>query len=157
VKIPHHSHRGFSLVETLVAMFIFMLAVGVLAEAANNAISAISLMEVREGTARDVQFVRDQVLTISDTDSLSMGGDVATPSAGSAHWDLVESETTDTPDLFQVTLNITLAGNEDVPAENDTETIMLLRPQWSDTEVRATDLSDIEGNLQNVRTQQPWP
>jgi hypothetical protein len=34
---------------------------------------------------------------------------------------------------------------------------MLLRPQWSDTEVRATDLSDIEGNLQNVRTQQPWP
>jgi hypothetical protein len=129
----------------------------VLASAANNAITAISLMEVKEGNEHAYQFVRDQVLTISDTDSLGLGGDVATPEAGSAHWDLVESETTDTPDLFQVTINITLSGNGDVAPDNSTETMMLLRPQWSDTEVRSTDLSDIEANLQNVRTQQPWP
>jgi len=138
-------------------MFIFIMAVGVLAEAANNALNAISLMEVKEGTERDYQFVRDQVLTISDTDSLSLGGDVQTPTAGSGHWDLVESETTDTPDLFKVTLSISLSGNDDVPAETSNETLMLLRPQWSDTEVRATSLSDIEGNLQSVRTQQAWP
>jgi type II secretory pathway pseudopilin PulG len=157
VKIHFHRRRGFSLVETLVAMFIFMLAVGVLAEAANNAILALTVLEVKEGTERDYQFVRDQVLTISDTDSLGLGGDVDTPSAGRAHWDLVESETTDTPDLFKVTLNISLSGNEGVPAESANQTLMLLRPQWSDTEVRATSLSDIEGNLQGVRTQQPWP
>ncbi len=138
-------------------MFIFMLAVGVLAEAANNAITAISLMEIKEGNERNLQFVRDQILTISDTDSLSMGGDVETPTAGTGHWDMVESETLDTPDLFKVTVAISLSGNEDVPAETDTEVLMLLRPQWSDTEVRATDLSDIEGNLQSVRTEQPWP
>lgn len=138
-------------------MFIFMLAVGVLAEAANNAINAISLMEIKEGSERDYQFVRDQILTISDTDSLSMGGDVATPSSGDAHWDLVESDTEDTPDLFQVTVAISLSGNGDVPASSETEVLMLLRPQWSDTDVRSTDLSDIEGNLQSVRTEQPWP
>jgi len=157
VKTPCHRRRGFSLVETLVAMFIFMLAVGVLASAANNAITALTLMEIKEGTERDYQFVRDQVLTISDTDSLGLGGDVDTPSGGRAHWDLVESETTDTPDLFKVTLNVSLSGNGDVPAESGNETLMVLRPQWSDTEVRATSLSDIEGNLQGVRTQQPWP
>jgi hypothetical protein len=138
-------------------MFIFIMAVGVLAEASSNALLALSNLEITEGRDRDYQFVRDQVLTISDTDSLGLGGDVQTPNAGNAHWELVESQTMDTPDLFTVTLSIALSGNGDVPAETSNQTLVVLRPQWSDTEVRSTDLSDIESALQNVRTQQVWP
>ncbi|HTB62857.1 MAG TPA: prepilin-type N-terminal cleavage/methylation domain-containing protein [Opitutales bacterium] len=152
-----HHHAGFSLVETLVAMFIFILAVGVLAEASSNALLALSNLEITEGRDRDYQFVRDQVLTISDTDTLSLGGDVQTPNAGGAHWDLVESETTSTPDLFTITISIALSGNGDVPAETSNETLEVLQPQWSDTEVRQADMGDIESALQNVRTQQVWP
>jgi type II secretory pathway pseudopilin PulG len=157
VKTRSTSHAGFSLVETLVAMFIFFLAIGVLSEAAANALNALSALEITEGSERDFQFVRDQFLTISDTDSLGMGGDVQTPNAGDAHWDLVDSETTDTPDLFTCTFSISLSGNGDVPAQSENETIMMLRPQWSDTEVRSDDLGAIEANLQSIRTEQPWP
>jgi len=155
---PPRPSSGFSLVETLVAMFIFVLAVGVLSQAANNAIYAISRMEITEGSEVDYQFVRDVVLTISDTDTLGMGGDVATPTAGQAHWD-AETETTDTPDFFKVTLKISLAGDEaeKISADSATETMYLLRPQWSQTEDRSALLNSIHDALPNVRTQQSWP
>jgi len=150
-------HSGFSLVETLVAMCIFILAVGVLAESASIALNGIAIMEIKEGNDRAYQFVRDQILTISDTDSLSMGGQVNTPSAGDANWQVVETETTPTPDLFQVTINITLSGNGDVPPDSTTQTLLLLRPQWSDTDARAAAQSSIHDDLSNWRTQQNWP
>ena len=156
MKSPRH-HAGFSLVETLVAMFIFILAAGVLAESASIMINGLANLEIKEGRERDYQFVRDQVLTISDTDSLSMGGRVATPSAGDGEWQVVETQTTDTPDFFQLTINITLSGNGDVPPDSATQTLMLLRPQWSQTDERAANLSAIHDNLVNIRTQQTWP
>lgn len=147
---------GFSLVETLVAMFIFILAVGVLSQAAANAIRAISNMSIEDRTENNFQFVRDVVLTISDTDSLGLGGDVATPTGGSAHWD-AETETTSTPDFFKVTLKINISGKGEDKAESGTETLYLLRPQWSETEVRSAAMSTIHENLSGVRTQQNWP
>ena len=157
MKTRRHSRPGFSLVETLVAMFIFMLAIGVLSEAMTNALMAISSLEINEGRERDIQFVRDQVLTISDTDSLGMGGDVATPDAGQAHWDLVESQTTDTPYLMDIKISISLSGNGDIPAETQTEEMYILRPQLADTDEVSAQFNDIDGALQNVRTQQAWP
>ncbi len=156
MKSTRH-HAGFSLVETLVAMFIFILAVGVLAESASIAINGLVNYEIKEGRERDYQFVRAQILTISDTDSLSMGGRVGTPTAGDAEWQLVETQTTDTPDFFQLTVNITLSGNADVPPESATQTMMVLRPQWSQTDDRAASLSTIHDGLSNWRTQQSWP
>jgi type II secretory pathway pseudopilin PulG len=156
MKIPRH-HAGFSLVETLVAMFIFILAVGVLAESASIAINGLVSYEIKEGSDRDFQFVRDQVLTISDTDSLSMGGRVQTPNAGDGEWQLVESQTTDTPDFFQITINITLSGNDSVPPQSATQSMMVLRPQWSQTDQRSDLESAIHDNLANWRTQQSWP
>jgi Tfp pilus assembly protein PilV len=147
---------GFSLVETLVAIMIFILTVGVLAQSLSIALTAISHMEIQEGREHDYAFVRDQVLTISDTQTLSLGGNAQTPNAGQATWD-AETETTETPDLFRVSLNITLAGDNGVPAESSNQTIFLLRPQWSETDVRASLLSDIHDNLSRVRTQQAWP
>jgi len=147
---------GFSLVETLIAIMIFILTIGVLAQSLSIALNAIANMEITEGREHDYAFVRDQVLTISDTQSLSLGGDVPTPSAGQGHWD-AETETTETPDLFQVTLNITLAGDNGVQPESSNQTVFLLRPQWSETDQRASLLSDIHDNLSRIRTQQTWP
>ncbi len=155
MKIPRH-HPGFSLVETLVAMFIFILAVGVLAESASIAINGLVNLEIKEGRERDYQFVRDQILTISDTDSLSMGGRVQTPS-GDAEWQLVETETTVTPDFFHITVNITLSGNEEMPADSATQSYYVLRPSLSQTDDRSADLSSIHDNLVSVRTSQNWP
>ncbi len=147
---------GFSLVETLVAMFIFILAVGVLSQAAANAIRAISNMEIEDSSDNNFQFIRDVVLTISDTDSLGLGGDVQTPTGGSGHWD-AETETTDTPDFFKLKLTMRISGKGEDKAETATETLYTLRPQWSQTDVRSAAMSSIHENLSSVRTQQNWP
>jgi hypothetical protein len=147
---------GFSLVETLVAMVIFILAVGVLAEAANNTLWLLNLMEVKEGRENDYAFVRDQILVKTSTDDLFVGGEVETPDAGRAKWS-VGTETTNTPDLFKLDLSITLPGEGDIPGETSNETIYVLRPQWSKTEDRASLLDAMHGNLSNVRTNQAWP
>ncbi len=155
---PSRQPSGFSLVETLVAMFIFMLAIGVLAQAANNAIWAISRSEIADGSEGNYQFIRDVVLTISDTDSLGVGGDVPTPTGGTGHWD-AETETTETPDFFKITLTMSLSGDEEanIKPESATEEVYVLRPQWSLTEDRSALLTAIHDALPNVRTQQTWP
>ena len=155
MKTPRHP-AGFSLVETLVAMFIFVLAVGVLSEAANNAIYAISRMEITDTNDVNWQFIRDVVLTISDTDSLGQGGDVPTPTGGDGHWQ-AETESTDTPDFFKLTLSMNIDGNNTVKPESSTETFYVLRPQWSETQDRSTLQSTIHDALPDVRTQQAWP
>jgi type II secretory pathway pseudopilin PulG len=154
---PNRSEAGFSLVETLVALVLFILAIGVLGQAMNNAMRAINILEVTEGRQRDYAFVRDQVLTISDTDAFNAGGDVVTPEAGQAHWQVVETETTATPDLFQVQLSVTLDGQDTIPSESGNQTLYLLRPQWSDPDDRSTLLSGIHDDLAKVRTEQNWP
>lgn len=153
---PLRHTPGFSLVETLVAMFIFILAVGVLSQAAANAVRAISNMTIEDGSENNFQFLRDVVLTISDTDSLGIGGDVETPTGGSGHWD-AETETTDTPDFFKVKLSLRISGKGDDKAESTTETLYLLRPQWSETDARSAAMSSIHENLPSIRTQQNWP
>lgn len=149
---------GFSLVETLIALVLFILAIGVLAEAANNALLAINLMEVKEGNENNFAFVREAVLTLSDTELLQAGGQVMTPSAGNAIWS-AESETTNTPDLFAITLSVTLAGDEDqsLPPESANETIYAERPLWSDADDRSASLSSWHDALQAARTTRPWP
>jgi type II secretory pathway pseudopilin PulG len=155
--MPRASHQsGFSLVETLVAIMIFILTVGVLAQSLSIALNAIANMEIKQGREHDYQFVRDQVLTISDTQSLSLGGDAQTPDAGDGHW-TAETETTETPDLFQLSINISLDGANGVAPESSNETVYVLRPQWSETDDESSLLSDIHDNLSRIRTQQAWP
>ncbi|HVU36876.1 MAG TPA: prepilin-type N-terminal cleavage/methylation domain-containing protein [Opitutales bacterium] len=155
MKPPRH-HAGFSLVETLVAMFIFILAIGVLSESAANAIRAISSMTIEDGSENNFQFLRDVMLTVSDTDSLGLGGEVATPTGGQGHWD-AETETTDTPDYFKINLKMSISGKGDVKAETATETLYVLRPQWSQTQDRQESMNTIHDALPNIRTQQNWP
>jgi type II secretory pathway pseudopilin PulG len=147
---------GFSLVETLVAMSIFIVTVGVLAQALTNALTSISAMEITQGHEHDYQFVRDQVLTISDTQSLSLGGQVQTPDGGQAEW-TAETITTETPDLFQLNLNITLAPTDGEPTESANETVFVERPAFSDTDDSSDLMSEIHDNLSPIRTQQSWP
>jgi type II secretory pathway pseudopilin PulG len=155
-----HTQAGFSLVETLVAIMIFILTVGVLAQSLSIALNAIANMEIQEGHEHDFQFVRDQVLTISDTQSLSLGGQVQTPEGGQGTW-AAETETTETPDLFQLNLNITLEGgdasNGGLPADSANETIYVERPAFSETDDESNLLSNIHDNLSTIRTQQAWP
>jgi hypothetical protein len=153
---PARPSSGFSLVETLVALVLFLMAISMLAQAANNALVNLNIMEVKEGNENDYAFVRQQVETISDTQTLGDGGDVMTPDAGNGHWDAVTA-TTNTPDIINLQLTIALAGDGDVPAETSNITMLLLRPQMADTDQRATLMSQIHTNLASARTQQVWP
>ena len=131
------NRSGFSLVETLVAIMIFILTVGVLAQSLSIALNALANMEITDGREHDYAFVRDQVLTISDTQTLSLGGDAQTPNGGQGHWE-AETVTTETPDLFQLNLNITLEGSGDVQPDSSNQTLFLERPQWSETDDQST-------------------
>jgi len=147
---------GFSLAETLIALVIFMLAIGVLGEAANSALTSINTLTINEGQERDLTFVRDQILTITDTDTLSTGGSAPTPSAGTATW-TADYTATQVADLFVVNATISLPGGDGVAAQTVPETLYLLRTPWSQAQDRSTLLQSAHDNLQKYRQTQQWP
>jgi hypothetical protein len=153
---PSRQRPGFSLAETLIALVIFMLAIGVLGSAANSALTSINTLTINEGQQRDLTFVRDQVLTVTDTDTLSTGGSAPTPNAGLATW-TADYTPTQIADLFVVNITISLPGDGDTPAQTVPETLYLLRTPWSQTQDRSTLLQSAHDNLQKYRQSQQWP
>ena len=153
-----HRHRsGFTLAEVLVALVIFVLSTTVLASAINNAMHALDILEIKEGTEQDYRFVRSQIFTITDLTTFQQGGQLTTPDAGQATWS-ANVTPTQTADLYQVALTVQLAGEGDVKAESQTRTYYLLRPSWTtDASDRTTLLGTFHDNMAKIRTAQQWP
>jgi type II secretory pathway pseudopilin PulG len=148
---------GFTLVETLVALVLFIIAIGGLAEATNDAIHSLNLLEIKEGHGQDYSYVRSQVFAITDIDTMQQGGTVQTADGGEADWS-ANVNPTQTADLYAVNLTIKLPGGDGVEPEQDTRTYYLLRPSFTtDPDDRTALLQQLHDQLGKVRTAQAWP
>ena len=129
--------RGFTLLEVIIALAVFALAIVYFNMAYLNTLTAMSRVQVNQSLEQDLATVRQQVLLMSDPEELEMGGDVVTGEHGLARWD-VEYEPTELADLFRVTLSVELEPKEDGSGEETegpievTETFYLTRPSWSE-------------------------
>lgn len=132
-----YSKSGFTIMEVILALALFTVAVTVLAGAYVNILNAFEAVKLDQAYEQDLALVRKQVLAIGDVGELEKGGEVVTGSHGTANW-TVEYESTELADLFQVTLFVELYPKDSDEAAEVEQTLYLTRPTWSDPVERET-------------------
>lgn len=135
--LPHRGslqkrNSGFTLLEVLVAMALFFMAVTYFSMTYLNTLMAMEGMRVNQGLEQDMATIRQQVLLLADVEEIEEGGNVVTGEHGLARW-TVEYEPTEVADLFEVTLTVELdPDDEENGVRQATERFYLTRPSWSE-------------------------
>lgn len=138
--------KGFTLVEVMMAMALFGIAVVAFSGAYINVINAFAVIQVDQAFEQDLTLIRQQVLILQDVEDLEEGGEVFTGSHGEATW-RVEYEPTLVADLFKLTLFMEILDPEKGMMREVVETHYLTRPTWSDPVERATLQADTRDRL----------
>jgi len=149
-----HHNRGFSLIEVLVAIAIWGVAVTVLLQAFVNTLTVLDHLETDSSRDLDLKFIRNNILQEADLDTFEEGGEITTLNMGTAHWE-AEVEPTSIPNLFEVLLTIEFEGT-DVEIPTIEETIYVLRPTWSDPLDKADIKEDIQKKIEAQRRSNFW-
>lgn len=129
------SRKAFNLLEVLVAIAIFALAAGVIAQACANALNTLNALQRDSRDDAFLRFAMRTALAIQDRDEVENGGDMRMPDDRNLTWTAVVSETP-LVDLFQVEFSFELESERPLQgfgrAATHTESVYVLRPQWSD-------------------------
>ena len=121
--------RGFTLIEVLVALSIFAMAVVVLGSSYLNVL--IGYETVARGTQvnEDFAFARQLVLREPDREKLEQGGEFETAGGRRAAWS-VEITSTTVPNVFNVAFTCELNDPTRTQPDKLTQTFTVLRPTW---------------------------
>lgn len=131
-KPPHRGFAGFTLLEVMVAMALFFMAVTYFSMAYLNTLMAVESTQVNQSLEQDMAAIRRQVLLLGDVEEIESGGEVVTGEHGTALWK-IEYEPTEVADLFLVTLSVELEPQDEENGVTEaTEKFYLTRPSWSD-------------------------
>ena len=138
--------RGFTIVEVMVAVALFGLAITVFTHTFLNIINAIAAVQVDQAYEQDLTMIRQEVLSLSDIEDLEEGGEINTGSHGEVTW-TAEYEPMLVADLFRLTLMIEILDKESDEMVEIVETLYLTRPTWSDPIERAELQADTRDRL----------
>lgn len=153
---------GFTLPETVVAMSLFAAAAVALCQAAINAHHGLDRLERREAGHLKMDWVRDEILAITDRVSLEEGGELVfprhvrkTPKDGeepesdvvedsiTAAWE-VEIVPTRVLDVHRLDISVTVEQGEAL-TEPQTASYFVYRPGWyEETDGRSSLVSEKE-------------
>jgi len=131
MRPPDSSRRGFTLIEVLISLAIFALASVVLAAAYLNVLGSYQAVARRQQGEENWKLVRAAVLSEPERTKLEEGGRLPLADGSNLRW-TVKIEDTAVADLFAVTVRAApefATGTENRERE---QTLMLLRPGWSD-------------------------
>jgi general secretion pathway protein I len=128
-QIISNGLRGFTLVEVLVALCIFAMAVVVLGASYLNVL--ISYETVSRGTQvnEDFAFARELVLREPDREKLEQGGEFETATGQRAAWS-VEITSTTVPNVFNVAFTCQIDDPKRTEPDKVVQQFTVLRPTW---------------------------
>ena len=131
-SVPRHPvSRGFTLLEVLISLLIFVMAAVVLGSSYVNVLNGYDLAKRANARNEDIEFARAQLLAEPDHDKAEQGGEF--DSANSRHVTYhAQIDPTQTADLFAVTFTCEITDPSARAPETVTENFMVLRPTWSD-------------------------
>ena len=122
--------RAFTIIEVLVAMAVFAMAVIVLAGGYINTLESYDMAKRIMTSDHDLQFVRSQVMAMTDSTS-NLQGSYTSPDGADVSWNIEQPEPNPiVPDLFTVTYTYTI--EVDGKSTTSSESFMIDRPTWSD-------------------------
>ena len=127
------TRKGLTLLETLVALALFLLAGAALIESCSNALNGIISVIELEDHGQTHRFAIRQVIRIADRDEFESGGEMETVDGAALSWK-AEVEETSILDLFKVDLTLQHREQTEFGEGEEIEhnvTLYLLRPDWS--------------------------
>lgn len=123
------SRRGFTLVEVLVALCIFAMAVVILGASYLNVLNSYEVVSRGMLVNEDFAFARELVLREPDRKKLEQGGEFETAGSRRAKW-TVEIVSTATPNVFSVAFACEIMDPARTEPQKVVQTFTLLRPTW---------------------------
>jgi general secretion pathway protein I len=152
---PTKREPGFSLIEVLVALAIFVMMAIVLGATYINILNAYDIAGRAVNRDEDVRFARTALLAEADLDLAEQGAQFDGANGRHVSWKSV-IEPTSTADLFKVTFRCEISGPDLPKPELHEETFRVLRPTWSlpadrdklraDAKVRINQIQQTLGN-----------
>ena len=123
--------RGFTLLEVLISLLVFVMAAVVLGSSYVNVLNGYDLAQRANARNEDVEFARALLLAEPDHDKAEQGGEFG--SANDRHVSYhAQIDPTQTADLFAVAFTCEINDPSAKKPETVTENFMVLRPTWSD-------------------------
>ncbi len=150
---PAGAARGFTLLEVLLALALFAIAVVVLTSSYLNIIEGMAAVQTDREFEQEVRWVRERVLLLADRAEVEKGGELTTPGAAKLSW---EAAVLPAPvaDLFLVELHIAMAADgENARAREYRERLTVLRPGWSEPVERGKLFEDAKQRIEEDRRQ----
>lgn len=120
---------GFTLLEVLVSLSIFAFAAVALGSAYLNILNSYEAVSRGVLIGEDFAFARQLVLTEPDRKKLEEGGEFETAKGRRARWS-VEIQSTNLPNLFEVSFSCEIADPTRLEPERLAQTFRLMRPTW---------------------------
>lgn len=142
--------RAFTLIEVLIALTIFAMAATYLTSTFVSALTARERSVSDDMLHADIRAVRMQLLLEPNRDDAEDGGEYPTLNHGEASWQAT-IEPTEIVDLFAVQFDIRFSEPKEDGPDSHQETLYLLRPTWSESDVRSDLLEDKRQALQDSR------
>jgi prepilin-type N-terminal cleavage/methylation domain-containing protein len=136
-----HTALGFSLIEVLVALTLFAIAVSAFTQSTFYALSSLQILQTGPTNDLDLRFVREHVLNIEDKEKIESGGTLQTLHSGEATWSIT-LEPTDILDLYAMTLSVEFAEGSETKDRKIEQKLYVLRPKWTDANDRKKALKE---------------
>ena len=122
---PH----GFTLVEVLVALCVFAMAVVVLGASYLNVLNSYEVVSRGVIVNEDFAFAREQVMREPDRKKIEQGGEFETAGGRRTRWS-AEIVSTTIPNVFNVVFTCEIAETARPEPEKLAQTFTVLRPTW---------------------------
>ncbi len=142
--------KGFTVIEVMVAMAIFFLAVVILASSYLDVLNAYAKIENDTDFSNDLRFARATLMAEPDLETAEKGAEFETTNGHRVAWKAT-IEGTNVADLFDVTFECEVDSAEQKEPLRLTEKFRLLRPTWSKPEDRDKLRADARTRIQQLQ------
>lgn len=131
MKTRRKERSGFTLVEVIISLALFSIAITSFSASYFSIVTAIEAVQVDQSLEQDVAMFRQIALFKETVEELEDGGQFQSGSNGIVEW-RGEIEPTQVADLFQVTLTLDFPDHGEKEAHQVQQTLYLTRPTWSE-------------------------